>query len=94
MTATKEDWQAWRRLEKSDERWEKMEGFLYRDCTIGTAWGELQKRMFQTVVPDAELGMQFEYVVAPVGQDPDDLTLPRKTTRSQTYRDRMMRAMR
>ena len=65
-----------------------------RNCTQGEVWDALQKRTFLEVPLDADLNREWEFAITLAGETPNDaLVEQRPGTRSQTYRDRMMRAM-
>ena len=86
------DRSAWRRAARSEGRWEMV--LTLRNCTQGEAWDALQKQAFLGVPPDAELDREWEFAITLAGEMPNDaLVEQRQGTRSQTYRDRMMRAM-
>ena len=92
MPSQRADRSAWRRAARSEGRWEMV--LTLRNCTRGEIWDALQKQTFLGVPSDAELNREWEFAITLAGETPNDALIEqRPAMRSQTYRDRMMRAM-
>ena len=81
---------AWRRRKHTEDAWEFVLGL--ENCTGGELWEAIQKQAFLTVVPDSEVGVEWDYAITLAGQRPEDVEVEQPHLRTQTYLDRMMRA--